>query len=324
MDSYLTGGDYFVSPSSVELRELDLEDLASVRDFAATVESVDLLVLNAGVMAVPDLERTVDGFEKQMGVNHFGHAYLTRLLSPKLTSDDPRVVVVASTAHTFGSLDTNDLNYDYQSYTPWGAYGASKLANIVYAKGLAERLPEATVVSLHPGVIKTPLWRYTPGSQGVGGWLLDRLATDKTVLQGASTSVYACLAPTASLPTGSYLSDCGVKLPNSTARDAELIGNFWEATEAILDAAVEKRGLGNDDDMSKAEAGAGMLESEASESAEVPVVDAVVVDAVADAVMDLVVDPADADAGAVDPVANSAVAVADDIDAGPEDEPGTE
>ena len=235
----------------IDVEELDLNDLASVKAFADRVATVDLLVLNAGIMALNQKELTVDGFEKQIGVNHFGHAYLTRLLRPKLeargTAAAPsRVVVVASTAHGFAAKEwtPQDLDLDFKQvkYSPWGAYGNSKLANILFAKALAKRLPETvTAVSLHPGVIRTQLWRETPAAGGLGGFLLGRMA-DKSIPQGAATTVWAAVAP--EVPRGEYLDDCTVASKRSDqAKDDALADALWEATEARLDAAVAKRGL---------------------------------------------------------------------------------
>ena len=236
----------------IDVEELDLNDLASVKAFADRVATVDLLVLNAGIMALNQKELTVDGFEKQIGVNHFGHAYLTRLLRPKLeargTAAAPsRVVVVASTAHGFAAKEwtAQDLDLDFKQvkYSPWGAYGNSKLANILFAKALAKRLPETvTAVSLHPGVIRTPLWR-NYGVGGIGGFLLGRFMADKSIPQGAATTVWAAVAP--NLPRGEYLDDCAVASKRSDqAKDDALADALWEeATEARLDAAVAKRGL---------------------------------------------------------------------------------
>lgn len=106
-------GAYTVPDAQIEHALVDLAELESVRDFASTLEreTIDFLVLNAGVMAIPQLERTSAGFEKQIGINHFANQYLYSLLEPKLRAqpDGCRVVVLASTAHTFGNLDTNDL-----------------------------------------------------------------------------------------------------------------------------------------------------------------------------------------------------------------------
>ena len=156
------------------VQKLDLADLDSVsaacREIAQKEGRVSLLLNNAGVMATPQ-QKTKQGFELQIGTNHLGHFALTRLLLP-LIEDDGRVVTVASTAHTMGSVESADLNFVERKYTPWGAYGQSKAANILFAKGLADLLEEAgsnvLSVSLHPGVIRTPLWRHN-------NWLLTKL-----------------------------------------------------------------------------------------------------------------------------------------------------
>lgn len=149
---------------------LDLSSLQSIKAFADEFIQqegrLDLLVLNAGIMALPKLELTDAGFEKQIGVNHFGHFYLTQLLLDKMRatpSTAGRIVVLSSSAHRFGDVRPDDLHFSTNSrrYTPWGAYGQSKLANLLHAKGLANRLRGTglTAVSVHPGVIKTNLWR---------------------------------------------------------------------------------------------------------------------------------------------------------------------
>lgn len=120
----------------VEVRELDLADLASVRRFADTVDRVDVLVNNAGIMAVP-YGLTVDGFECQIGVNHLGHFALTNLLLPRLAD---RVVTVSSTAHYAGYISVKDLNWKSRPYSAWLAYGQSKLANLLFTGELQRRL----------------------------------------------------------------------------------------------------------------------------------------------------------------------------------------
>src|ERR1700712_4236536 len=109
-------------PGSTELRRLDLADLASVRAFADGWDRpLDVLVNNAGVMAVPE-RRTKDGFELQLGTNHLGHFALTNLLLPHVRD---RVVVVASGAHRIGSIRLEDLNWERHGYSRWRAYGQS-------------------------------------------------------------------------------------------------------------------------------------------------------------------------------------------------------
>jgi len=202
-------------------------------------------------MALPTLQRTVDGFERQVGVNHFGHALLVRLLLPVLERQDfpSRVVTLSSTAHNMDKeFNVDDLNYNSRDYSAWGAYGQSKLANAMFARSLAQRLPrdaKISSVSVHPGVIRTPLWRDTPAGNPLGGWLLDVLMADKTVPQGAATTLWACLAPRVASPelAGAYLADCNVGRLSSKGSDDALAESLWQATDKELDAALAQRGL---------------------------------------------------------------------------------
>lgn len=162
-------GDYVVDTSNVVVKALDLNSLASVKAFAegflASEERLDFLVCNAGIMALPKLEYTDAGFEKQIGVNHFGHFYLVKLLKEKMLATPNtagRIVVLSSSAHNMGKVDPSDLHYTRgRKYAAWEAYGQSKLANMLFAKGLADRLKGTplTSVSIHPGVIQTNLWK---------------------------------------------------------------------------------------------------------------------------------------------------------------------
>src|ERR1044071_8913033 len=113
----------------VEVRQLDLADLASVREFADDfTEPIDVLIKNAGVM-VPPLTRTADGFELQFGTNHLGHFALTALLLPRVTD---RVVTVSSSGHRIGAINVDDLNWERRTYRAMSAYGQSKLANLLF------------------------------------------------------------------------------------------------------------------------------------------------------------------------------------------------
>ena len=118
---------------NIEVVELNLESLQSIRKCADAIlgkyDCIDILVNNAGIMALPKLEYTENNFEKQIGVNHFGHFYFTSLLIPSMIAhgNPSRVVNIASTAHNFGSVDTNDLHYKKgRQYKPWEAYGTNK------------------------------------------------------------------------------------------------------------------------------------------------------------------------------------------------------
>jgi NAD(P)-dependent dehydrogenase (short-subunit alcohol dehydrogenase family) len=133
--------------AKVAVVSLDMASLASIRTFAAEFVAsgsrLDALVNNAGVMALPKREQTVDGFERQFGTNHLGHFALTGLLIPALLKvDAPRVVTVASLAHRNGRMQWDNLQSE-KSYSPWGAYNMSKLANVLFARELDRRAREA-------------------------------------------------------------------------------------------------------------------------------------------------------------------------------------
>ena len=141
----------------VEVRQLDLQDLSSVRQFADGVDKADILINNAGIMAAP-YALTVDGFESQIGTNHLGHFALTNLLLPKLTD---RVVTVSSMAHWPGRINFEDLNWKNRRYSPWLAYSQSKLANLLFTSELQRRLDSVSsplrALAAHPGYSHTNL-----------------------------------------------------------------------------------------------------------------------------------------------------------------------
>ena len=145
--------------------QLDLASLDSVRKFSARIleeePRIDILINNAGVMALPERQLTKDGFEMQFGTNHLGHFLLTNLLLDRIKeAPSARIVNVSSLAHSFGKIDFDNLNSE-KSYGAWQAYGAAKLANILFTRSLAKRLKgtDVTTNSLHPGSINTELTR---------------------------------------------------------------------------------------------------------------------------------------------------------------------
>ena len=151
-----------IPQAQVAIVPLDMASLASIRGFArefiASGAKLDVLVNNAGVMALPKREQTVDGFERQFGTNHLGHFALTGLLMPALLkAPAPRVVTVASLAHRNGKMEWDNLQGE-KSYSPWGAYNMSKLANILFARELDRRAREAhsklMSVAVHPGHLR--------------------------------------------------------------------------------------------------------------------------------------------------------------------------
>jgi len=234
-------GGYVVRAEDVEnnviVKQLDLASLQSIEAFVDSLPpgDIDYLILNAGILATPTLKLTEDGFESQIGTNHFGHFHLAdRLYARLLAQPSPvRVVTLSSLAHSWGDVQLDDLHWGVRKYSPLKAYGQSKLANILFAKGLQRKLKadgrSDSSVSVHPGVIKTPIWKHTPAKGGFLGWLSDRLLMDKTIAQGAASTVWAALS--ADVEAGTFISDCAVLKPkNKQATDEALVDGLWEAT----------------------------------------------------------------------------------------------
>ncbi|SEC52601.1 NAD(P)-dependent dehydrogenase, short-chain alcohol dehydrogenase family [Streptomyces sp. 2224.1] len=181
-----------VPTAEAEFRPLDLADLSSVRDFAAALDDfdgdrLDLLINNAGVMALPYLT-TADGFEMQFGTNHLGHFALTGLLLPKLlATPGARVVTVSSMLHALADLDYTDLN-SARSYRRWIAYSRSKSANLLFTHELARRLAAAgsqvVAAAAHPGYASTNLM--TAGVRMEGRTSAERIIDFGTGLIGQS------------------------------------------------------------------------------------------------------------------------------------------
>jgi len=250
---------------TVESRVLDLADLASVRrfgeEFRRDHKELYALVNNAGIMALPTRQASKDGYERQFAVNHLGHFELTKQLWPLLEgAPEARVVSVSSDAHLIAAGDKDPLS-DWNSeakYEPWGAYGRSKLFNILFAKELARRAPEETKVAacaIHPGVVATELGRsyFVPpdacssiGSVDCTGALTPpqqlglvvlsplMLYSAKTPAQGAMTQVKCAAAPgIGSTINGKYLRDCSVGDPAPIAQDPELAAKLWSLSEKL-------------------------------------------------------------------------------------------
>ena len=193
------------STGALDLLPLDLADLASVTAAAGTVAErygrLDLLINNAGVMGLPR-SLTRDGFERQFGINHLGHFALTQALLPLLRGQpDARVVTVTSGAQYFGRIGFDDLQGE-RRYDRWQAYGQSKLANVMFALELQQRLDAeaagVTSLAAHPGVARTNL---QPASVAASGsWaeaLAYRLMTPlfQSAAQGALPQLHAATAP---------------------------------------------------------------------------------------------------------------------------------
>jgi NAD(P)-dependent dehydrogenase (short-subunit alcohol dehydrogenase family) len=232
-------------PGTVEVRHLDLTDLSTVRAFAAAWEGdLDVLVNNAGVMAVPE-GRTADGFETQIGTNHLGHFALTGLLIEHVTD---RVVTIASGAHRVGKIRLDDLNWE-RGYKRWPAYGQSKLANLLFTLELQRRLTGAgspvRAVAAHPGYSATMLQSRTGNPlQNALMWV-----GNKVVAQSDEAGAWPTLfAATQDLPGGAYVGPDGpgearghptLVGRSAAANDAETARKLWELSEQLAGVAFE-------------------------------------------------------------------------------------
>jgi len=224
--------------ATFRFEKLDLADLASVRAFAARFlaggEALDVLVNNAGVMAIPKRELTGDGFERQFGTNVLGHFALTGLLLSALRrSASPRVVTLSSGMAAVGRIHLDDLQ-SQRCYSPSLTYARSKLANLLFMAELGRRAPWLTSVSAHPGATHSGLQRYA----GLGTRIImSFLGQDAAA--GALPSLYAA---TEEVTTGEYFapgrmlhlngSPTRVRPPRR-AEDAETARALWEASEKL-------------------------------------------------------------------------------------------
>lgn len=241
-------GKYEVKDTSnIIVKELDLSSIASIKKFAKdikkTEKSIDAIIFNAGIMSLPNLIRTKDlNIEKQMAVNHIGHAMLSRLLVPvlKRQGKKSRVIFLSSSAHKIGNKDLmKEVVSNSNNYVPWIAYGQSKLANLLYAKGLAKNLKETgyskiNSFSVHPGVItSTQLF-----NQSILAKIVGLFPGDRNMAQGAASTVWSSLAPELDECRGEYIFDCHGKVPNSNGLNPQLRDEVWKVTEDILDKHI--------------------------------------------------------------------------------------
>ena len=257
---------------------LDLGDLKSiencVKQLKSEVDNIDVLMNNAGVMAIPTRETTLDGFERQMGINHLGHYALTLLLLKsgliKSSNSDgtARIINVSSTAHLFGDLEKvrDDLFLSQpEAYQPWVAYGNSKLANVLFTRELARRLRQTSSSStainananansnnnriatftLHPGVCRTELYRYLFNTNIpkvlyplVGAVALPALYLTKSAKQGAQTQIFLAATNKIDLAT-----DSGKYFDNSRKADTSTAGKNMNTASWLWDESARLTGI---------------------------------------------------------------------------------
>lgn len=221
------------TPVACELSEPD-----SVRQCVQTVQStgrrLDGIICNAGIMAIPKLTLQ-HGYEIQFFTNHIGHFILVTGLLDRLT-DTGRVVMVSSDAHRMarGGIQFDNLRGE-KGYSPWGNYGQSKLANILFARQVAKQLEgtQKTSNALHPGVIHTNLGRHMNSVMQVGFSMLKGLFL-KTIPQGAATQCYVATHPQVATVSGAYFADCNVAKATSHAMNDQLAEQLWQVSEEIV------------------------------------------------------------------------------------------
>jgi NAD(P)-dependent dehydrogenase (short-subunit alcohol dehydrogenase family) len=241
----------------IAYENLDLANLASVADFsrrfAATHALLDLLVNNAGVMALPERQATSDGFEMQFGTNYLGHYALTaHLLGLLRRGDLPRVVNLSSLAHRAGTVNFDDLQ-STRSYTPWKAYSQSKLAMLMFALEL-QRRSDASDWGLmsnaaHPGYARTDLIANGPGASGLM-WQINKLLrpfVSQSAAEGALPTLFAATSPEAK--AGGYYGPNwfyelkGPPVPAKImpqAKDAGVAARLWDVSAALTGVSFDQ------------------------------------------------------------------------------------
>ncbi|MEU2929904.1 SDR family NAD(P)-dependent oxidoreductase [Streptomyces sp. NPDC007251] len=239
--------------SGVELDELDLGDLESVRGFSerflASGRTLDLVIDSAGIMACPET-RVGPGWEAQFATNHLGHFALVNRLWPAIAPGGARVVSVSSRGHHLSGIRWDDLHWR-RGYDKWAAYGQAKTANVLFAVQLDRLGRDAGVraFALHPGGIITPLQRHLAKEEMIErGWIDEdgnvlNPQGFKTPQQGAATQVWAATSPQLDGIGGVYLEDCDIAEPapqgeerfgvKDWAIDPEQAARLWDLSAEL-------------------------------------------------------------------------------------------
>jgi NAD(P)-dependent dehydrogenase (short-subunit alcohol dehydrogenase family) len=248
-----------VPGSSAEVVSLDVSSIADVKRFAAEFlaghPTLDLLINNAGVMAMPTREVTPEGFERQFATNHLGHFALTGLLMPALLATPaPRVVTVASIAHRTGKIEFDNLQGE-RKYGPREAYNRTKLANILFARELEKRARAAgsklVSIPVHPGVSRTNIIENGMAPTGLKAVVIGAVAG--LVMQsdqaGALPTLYAATSPDAK--GGEYIGPDGflgvkgsptVEQPKPQALDEAVAAKLWAVSEQLTGVVYPELG----------------------------------------------------------------------------------
>ncbi|MBT8058748.1 MAG: SDR family NAD(P)-dependent oxidoreductase [Gammaproteobacteria bacterium] len=224
-----------ITPVACELS--DLESVAAAADAVRALgRPIDVLMCNAGIMALPKL-RQKNGLELQFLTNHLGHFVLVnRLLDRVKEAPAGRIVVVSSLAHYFpvpGGINFDNLSGD-RNYVPFTFYGQSKLANLLMSNELARRLlgSRATSNAIHPGIIHTPLMRNLGDVRATLGRILS-WPVSRSVERGAATQCYVATAPGLEGLSGHYFADCNPARMSAHGRDREMAARLWAVSEEL-------------------------------------------------------------------------------------------
>jgi NAD(P)-dependent dehydrogenase (short-subunit alcohol dehydrogenase family) len=229
-------------PGSFRGLACELSDAASIRGCVDAVRGLgtelDVIVANAGIMALPKLEQAY-GWELQFFTNHIGHFMLVTGILGELAPDG-RVVITSSDAHKAaprGGIAFDNLRGE-RSYAPWKFYGQSKIANILFAKELARRFAgtKQTANALHPGVIQTNLGRSMLGPVTNFIYGLGTPLMMKNIAEGAATQCFLAAHPDGARHNGDYFKDCNPGEPRAEALDVELAKKLWAKSEEIVAA----------------------------------------------------------------------------------------
>ena len=235
--------------TDVEVLKIDLSDLSSVKSFAnefvKNYDKLDILINNAGVM-IPPYSKTKDGFELQMGTNHFGHFALTlQLLDLIKSTPNPRIVTVSSGAHKFGNINFDDLNWESRKYKPMKSYGDSKIANLYFTSELAKKLSgndnNILVTAAHPGWTATDLQRHSGLFDFMNGFFAMSIPQGTLPTLRAATDLNA--------QSGNYFGPHAfgewrgypIKVePNKLAKDETIARKLWDVSEELTGIKYSK------------------------------------------------------------------------------------
>lgn len=230
-----------VAKSEVELVIGDLAKLSDVRriakDFNEKYDRLDVLINNAGTLC-NSFEKTEDGFEKQVGVNHLGHFLLTYLLEPTwIKTQNARIINVSSDIHYQAKVNFESfINPPKGDYSPFGAYAQSKLCNVMFTISLAKKLNNKnniTVNALHPGAVATQIGEKETSSMTKFFWKLGK-PFFKSPEKGAANSIYLASSPEVANVTGKYFKNKKQIMPSLETLDEELMEQFWVFSEQLV------------------------------------------------------------------------------------------